>query len=120
MLEREAPAETALIRGGEKQTLLRIQHLKATAAAHERSIALLTASLSAQHELLNDVTRSVATLAKALPKDPAALKARPAADWEAVVSAVHQLHHRLQKGAAQSAVSPMSASPASSPRVRIS
>ena len=58
------------MRRGEGAAVMRINHLKATNAAHERNLALLTHSLSAQHELLADVGARMAALSKMLPKNP--------------------------------------------------
>ena len=119
LLDEETPAEAALVRRGEASAVARINHLKGTVATHERTIDLLTTSLSAQHELLFDVQGRVDALAKALPS-PADEQSGPH-QWEAVVAAIHQLQQRLNKGAQPSSKSPRSASsstarPKASPR----
>ena len=87
-----------LIRKGEAAALLRINHLKASNAALERNLALHTASLAAQHELVTDVAARLTALAKVLPH-PQKMKPEDAPPWEAVYAAIVQLHHRVQRGA---------------------
>ena len=93
MLHSETAAETAHVRRGEEAAVARINSLKGTISNHERTIALLNANLAAQHELLTDVNKKVATLMQALPS------AQGPANMEAIVKTVHQLQHRLQQGA---------------------
>ena len=100
MLEQEAASEAALIRKGEAAALARINHLKAANATQERTIALLTASLASQHEILQDVEARVTALAQALPRPVSqqqqSTQASPS--WEAVYAAIQTLHRRLQRG----------------------
>ena len=90
------------MRRGEQAAIARINHLKGANAVHERQIAVLTASLAAQHELLADVNQRVAALARAVPASPRELKQQAGAQpelLESLARAVHQLQVRLQKGA---------------------
>ena len=103
MIESETAEETALVRRGEGAAVMRINHLKATNAAHERNLALLTHSLSAQHELLADVGARMAALSKMLPKNPREL-AESRVDIEAVAREVHSMHLRLSRGSQPSSM----------------
>jgi response regulator RpfG family c-di-GMP phosphodiesterase len=115
MLKQEAAAELVLVRRGEEAAVARINQLKAMNANHERTIALLTQSLSAQSELIHDCHARVASLASALPS-PQQLQqqqhqhqqqqhqqhasSQRLPQWEAVYSAVQTLYQRLQRGTA--------------------
>ena len=105
MIESETAEETALVRRGEGAAVMRINHLKATNAAHERNLALLTHSLSAQHELLADVGARMAALSKMLPKNPREL-AESRVDIEAVAREVHSMHLRLSRGSPEANTDP--------------
>ena len=76
--------------------LSRINQLKATVLVQERQVALLSESLSAQHELVQDVFGRVVRLTSGLP-DPATLAGTP---WQAVAVELLQLSHRLERGLA--------------------
>ena len=119
MLEQETVGEMELIRRGEDVALARINHLKATNAAHERNLALLTASLAAQSEMLHDVRSRVAVLTRSIPspqslqqleqqqqqQQPRSQRTQQQQQqqqqqhsWVTVAAALHQLNSRLQKG----------------------
>ena len=120
MVSAEASAELEAIRaGGPEASVRRINHLKATAMAHERQIELLTASLVAQHELcadptrddcpvppdsrrawararrLHDVSTRVAQLAQTVKRSQEQV---PGGSLSPTESNVLQLHQRLQRG----------------------
>jgi hypothetical protein len=96
-IEQESSAELMLIRRGEAAALARINALKTASMLHERNIAVLNDSLSAQHELLTDVQRRVTAIVKDLPRNP--MESQERVDWESVLGAIHQLDHRLSRGA---------------------
>jgi hypothetical protein len=95
----------------QQAALARINHLKSANLAHERNLALHSSALSAQHELLHDVTVRCASLLTMLsapqqhPPPPqqqqwAATSAKDGSpSYEVVYASVLQLHQRLQRGA---------------------
>lgn len=110
LLQQESASELALLRRGEDAALMRINQLKAANAHHERNVALLTARLTAQSELLHEVHARVTAMTHAVPKPTAQSGARHASGqtnsriasqpppWEDVYAALMQLYHRLERG----------------------
>ena len=97
LLAQETADEIALVRRGEEHALARINHLKAVSASRERNLALLNASMVAQHELLADVTARLTALTRALPSPQACASLEP--PWNGVARDLHNLHARLAAGA---------------------
>lgn len=102
LLREESVAEMAIVRRGDQAAVQRIAHLKAQAAAQERHIELLTASLAAQSDMLRDVATFVASVVQALPPPShGGAPAAPLALPEDRVAVLRTLHQRLQRGTAE-------------------
>ena len=120
-IKHETAAELNLVRRGEEAAVCRINQLKAMNATHERTIALLTQTLAAQSEMLQDCRVRVSSLAKALPEPPQPSSASPTQSrvqqpqthppWEAVSAAIRTLNQRLQRGMASRSPSSASSRP---------
>ena len=97
LLRDETTAETELVRRGETVAVQRINHLKSQCLAHERHIAVLTASLASQSDMLRDVQATVALIVQGLsaPSSPG----RPEIQSDAIARLM-TLDKRLQRGLA--------------------